>query len=82
MLTNKCSPMLRSMTPEELTRLLEELQAEIDAASPVATLQDDVASSDHGVAALRLREVEPIVEIDRLSDDPLTLEVSGLRHRR
>jgi hypothetical protein len=70
------------MTPEELTRLLEELQAEIDAASPVATLQDDVASSHRGVAALRLREVEPIVEIDRLSDDPLTLEVSGLRHRR
>lgn len=74
--------MLRSMTPEELTRLLEELQAEIDAASPVATLQDDVASSDHFVAASPSRDVETMVEIDRLSDDPLTLEVSALRHRR
>lgn len=74
--------MLRSMTPEELTRLLEELQAEIDAASPVATLQDDIASSDHGAAASPLRDVENMVEIDRLADDPLTLEVSALRHRR
>jgi hypothetical protein len=65
------------MTPEEMTRLLEELQAEIDAAFPVTALEDNSR-----YRRVDLRQWEMVLEEMNRAPRVPVMSDSAFRHRR